>query len=247
LPRLQKYLEQRSPGAITINGISPQQLAVGLGLATTRGESAVPTVAGLMIFGLHPQWAMPEWSLSALRISGLDITDPIADRAECEGTADQLIEQGEAFVRRNLRVAAVFEDTGQYIQRQDVPEYPLFAAREAIANAVAHRDYSLPERITLRIFDDRLEVSNPGGLIGGLRLEELLQEGGRSMPRNRIIADFLRERGKMETVGRGLLRIQREMRELGSEPPVFRDERTRFVVVLPSRHKSIPGLQKKSA
>ena len=245
LPRLQEYLEQRSPGATTVNNLSPQQLAVGLGLATIRGESAIPTAAGLMLFGLHPQWAMPEWGLSALRISGLDITDPIADRVECEGTADQLIEQGEAFVRRNLRVAAVFEDTGQYIQRQDVPEYPLFAAREAIANAVAHRDYGFPERITLRMFDDRLQVGNPGGLVGGLRLEELLQRGGRSVPRNRIMADFLRERGKMETVGRGLLRIQREMRELGSEPPVFRDEGTHFVVVLPSRHRSIPELQRK--
>lgn len=188
---------------------------------------------------------MPEWGLSALRISGLEIVDPIADRVECEGTADQLIEQGEAFVRRNLRVAAVFEDTGQYIQRQDVPEYPIFAAREAIANAVAHRDYSSPERITLRMFDDRLEVFNPGGLVSGLSLDELLQKGGRSAPRNRVMADFLRERGKMETVGRGLLRIQREMRKLGSEPPIFRDERTHFIVILPSRHKSIPELQRK--
>lgn len=245
LPRLRKYLERRSPGAVTANKISPQQLAVGLGLAVMRGEMAAPTVAGLMLFGLHPQWARPEWGLSGLRISGLDITDPIADRVECEGTADQLIEQGEAFVRRNLRVASVFEDTGQYIQRRDVPEYPLFAAREAIANAVAHRDYSFPERITLRLFDDRLEVCNPGGLISGLRLEELLQKGGRSAPRNRVIAGFLRERGKMETVGRGLLRIQREMRELGSEPPIFRDERTRFVVILPSRHRSILELQGK--
>lgn len=55
LPRLREYIERRSPGAMTANGLSPQQLAIGLDLAVMRGESVIPTVAGLMLFGLHPQ------------------------------------------------------------------------------------------------------------------------------------------------------------------------------------------------
>jgi len=242
LPRLIEYLKQRAPGAIE-NGMPPERLAVSLGLAEVRGKEALPTVAGVTLFGKHPQWLRPQWGLSALRISGTDITDPIVDRAEFEGTADQLIEQGEAFVRRNLRVAAIFVEVEDHVERRDIPEYPVggdyIAMREAIANAVAHRDYSTNEKVTLRIYEDRLEVRNPGGLVWGLKLEELLREGGRSAPRNEIIANVLRDYRKMETVGRGLLRIQREMQALGAEPPVFRDERTSFLVVLPSRHKGI--------
>jgi len=242
LPRLIEYLKQRAPGAIE-NGMAPERLAVSLGLAEMRGKDVLPTVAGLILLGKHPQWLRPQWGLSALRISGTDITDPIVDRAEFEGTADHLIEQGEAFVRRNLRVAAIFVEVEDHVERRDIPEYPVggdyIAMREAIANAVAHRDYSTSEKVTLRMYEDRLEVRNPGGLVWGLKLEELLREGGRSAPRNEIIANVLRDYRKMETVGRGLLRIQREMQALGSEPPVFRDERTSFLVVLPSRHKSI--------
>ncbi|RMF28295.1 MAG: hypothetical protein D6759_16125 [Chloroflexi bacterium] len=236
LARLQAYIERRAPGAIQLNGLRPSDVAVSWGLARREVGRVVPTVAGLILFGLDPQRERPQWGLGAVRIHGTELTDPIVDRADLEGTADRLIEQALAFVRRNMRVAAIFEEE-KSARRRDLPEYPLGAVREVLTNAVAHRDYSSTGRILLRVFTDRLEVTNPGGLPPDLTLEEITQRGGASYPRNPIIARVLREWGYMEEVGRGLIRIRREMEALGSEPPRFEANRVRFTVVLPSRHR----------
>ena len=140
-------------------------------------------------------------------------------------------------VRRNVRMAALFPPEGAV--RQDVPEYPLLAVREALTNAVVHSDYSTTGRVMLRLFEDRLEVVNPGGLPGDLTLEEVTTRGGASYPRNPIVARVMRDWGWMEEVGRGLLRIQREMAALGAEPPSFESGKLQFRVVLPSRHRKL--------
>ncbi|MFQ5857302.1 MAG: ATP-binding protein, partial [Anaerolineae bacterium] len=142
------------------------------------------------------------------------------------------------FVRRNMRVAAVF-DEGNKGRRRDVPEYPLEAVREVITNAVAHRDFASTGRVQLHMFEDRLEVGNPGGLPGDLTLEEVTERGGASYPRNPTISRVLRDWGYMEEVGRGLLYIQRRMRDLGSEAPLFESTPARFTVTLPSRHRTL--------
>lgn len=238
LAKLQDYIEYRAPGSIRINGLRVSDVAASWSLVRRTDGELVPTVAGMMLFGLKPQQVHPEWGLGAVRVSGVELTDPIVDRADFEGTADELIEQALGFVRRNMRVAALFQE-GSRGRRRDVPEYPLEAVREVITNAVAHRDYSTTGRVQLHIFEDRLEVSNPGGLPGDLTLEEVTERGGASYPRNPVIARVLRDWRYMEEVGRGLLRIQREMQALGSEAPVFESTPARFTVTLPSRHRTL--------
>lgn len=235
--RLQEYIEQRAPGSIRINGVRPSDVAVSWQLVRRTERGVVPTVAGLMLFGRNPQQQHPQWGLGAVRVSGPELTDPILDRADLEGPADELIEQGVNFVRRNMRVAAIFDQ--QSGRRRDVPEYPLDAVREVLTNAVAHRAYDSAGRVQLHIFDDRMEISNPGGLPGELTLEDVTEQGGASYPRNPTMARVLRDWGYMEEVGRGLLRIQREMQALGSAPPVFESTPARFRVTLPSRHRTL--------
>ena len=125
----------------------------------------MPTVAGCALFGSHPEWLQPAWRVTALRFSGTEITAPIVDRLDTEGPALRAIEQAEAFLRRNLRVARLLVDRGTHFEEQDVPEYPLAAAHEAVANAVAHRDYAAPAQVFVRLYDNRLEIQNPGGLL----------------------------------------------------------------------------------
>jgi ATP-dependent DNA helicase RecG len=212
-------------------------LATTLQFATQRGGETLPTVAGIVLFGLHP-WRQFSWRLTALRLSGTVITDPIVDRLDAEGPALRAIEQGEMFLRRNLRVARLLVDKGTHFEEQDVPEYPLAAAHEAITNAVAHRDYDAPAQVFVRLYDDRLEIQNPGGLLPGLTLEKVLA-GGLSRQRNPVIAEVLRQMGKMTTVGRGLALIQQEMESLGSPPPVFESDALHFRVTLLSRHRKM--------
>lgn len=241
LARLQDYIESRAPGSIRINGVRVTDVAVSWGLMRRIEGQLVPTVAGLILFGLEPQQVHPQWGLGAMRVSGIELTDPIVDRADFEGTADELIDQALDFVRRNMRIAALF-DKSHTGRRRNVPEYPLEAVREVITNAVAHRDYGSTGRVQLHMFEDRLEVSDPGGLPGDLTLEEVVTRSGASYPRNPIVARILRDWGYMEEVGRGLLFIQRRMQDLGSEAPVFESTPARFTVMLPSRHRTLSHL-----
>ena len=114
-------------------------------------------------------------------------------------------------------------------------EYPLAAAHEAVANAVAHRDYAAPAQVFVRLYDDRLEIRNPGGLLPGLTLDQVLA-GGESRRRNPVIAGARRQMGKTTTVGRGLALIHQEIANLGSPPPEFVSDGQHFRVTLPSRH-----------
>jgi predicted HTH transcriptional regulator len=237
-PALQKYFAARAPDALEQRGLALTALAIGQKFAVPRGTEVVPTVAGIVLFGSHPHWQQPNWRLTALRFSGLEITDPIVDRLDTEGAALRVIEQGESFLRRNLRMARLLMDKGTHFEEQDVPEYPLAAAHEAVANAVAHRDYAAPAQVFVRLYDDRLEIQNPGGLLPGVALEQVLA-GGESRRRNPVIAEVLRQMGKMTTVGRGLVLIRQEMEALGSPPPVFESTTLHFRVTLPSRHRRL--------
>ncbi len=233
---LRKYFSARAPGVLEQPGITLEALAVDQKFAARTGRGAeVPTVAGCALFGSHPEWLQPAWRVTALRFSGTEVTAPIVDRLDTVGPALRAIEQAEAFVRRNLRVARLLVDRGTHFEEQDVPEYPLAAAHEAVANAVAHRDYAAPAQVFVRLYDDRLEIQNPGSLLPGLMLEQVLA-GGESRRRNPVIAEVLRQMGKMTTVGRGLVLIRQEMAKLGSSEPQFASDGQHFRVTLPSRH-----------
>jgi predicted HTH transcriptional regulator len=235
---LRKYFSARAPGVLDQPGITLEALAIGQKFAVRRGAEVVPTVAGCALFGSHPEWLQPTWRVTALRFSGTEITAPIVDRLDTEGPALRAIEQAEAFLRRNLRVARLLVDRGTHFEEQDVPEYPLAAAHEAVANAVAHRDYAAPSQVFARLYEDRLEIQNPGGLLRGLTLEQVLA-GGESRRRTPVIAEVLRQMGKMTTVGRGLALIRQEMAGLGSPPPEFASDGQQFRVTLPSRHAKL--------
>ncbi len=116
--------------------------------------------------------------------------------------------------------------------RVDEPEYPLEALREAVVNAVVHRDYSLAgEAVRIFYYPDRIEVHSPGLLLPGIRLTDLRQGRVPSRPRNPILANLLRDMpgGYIERLGSGVSFMIREMRALGRPKPEFR-EQNEFIV-----------------
>jgi ATP-dependent DNA helicase RecG len=118
------------------------------------------------------------------------------------------------------------------IRRVDIPEYPDYSVREAVANALAHRDWALEgAKIRLFIFDDRLEIWSPGRLPPPITLERL---GYDQFSRNRLIARVLVERGLIEEVGLGIRRIREEMSDLGLPEPEFREDGFSFVITFRS-------------
>jgi len=103
-----------------------------------------------------------------------------------------------------------------------------------LVNAVSHRDYQPSETIQLRVFDDRLEVQNPGGLLPGLSLDVILR-GGVARHRNETISAVLYRLGYLERAGFGIVFVQQRMRELGADAPRFESLPSHFLAVLPSR------------
>jgi ATP-dependent DNA helicase RecG len=187
-------------------------LAVREGLSVRRDSALQPTVAGYALFGVHPERQRPAWRAVALRLAGADRSAPVAERLETEGPAPQAIAQVEAFLRRHL--------SPMQAERQEAQDYPLAAVLEAVANAVAHRDYAALSEVFVRLYDDRLEIENPGGLLPGVSLDQLLA-GGESHLRNPVIAGALRRMGLMAEAGRGLAFIREGPARLGSPPPEF--------------------------
>jgi ATP-dependent DNA helicase RecG len=203
-------------------------LAALEGLIVRRDSALQPAVAGYALFGVHPELQRPAWRVVAEDLTGLErpVRSGGTRRLETEGPAPQAIAQVEAFLWRNLRLGRPEEE--------EAPEYPLAAVLEAVANAVAHRDYAAASPVFVRLYDDRIEIESPGGLLPGLTLEGLLA-GGESHPRNPVIAGALRRMGLMAEAGRGLALIQREMAGLGSPPPEFAADAHSFRVTLPNR------------
>jgi len=193
-----------------------EQNLVRLGAVVQDGERLVPRVAGLLLFGRDPQQFV---SQSVVRLARFQGTSPLnfIDRLDCTGTLPEVVDEAERFIRRNTRVAAKI--TG--FERREVTEYPYTAVREAIANAVAHRDYWRRDvEVRVSIFADRIEVQSPGRLPAPLTLDTLGEEYAL---RNHLIAELLFNIRYIERWNTGILRMRRWMREHGLAEPVFEE------------------------
>ena len=187
------------------------------------------TVAAVLLFGRNPQQFMTQAMLRCARFKGTDEVH-FLDMKVIQGTIIEQVEEAMAFVRRNTRMAVEIKD----VQREENWEYPLDALREAIVNAVCHRDYASSANVQVRIFDDRLEVWNPGGLPEGMTVNDL-RGFHESKPRNRLIANAFFLIKYVEQFGTGTGRIIDDCRRHGLPEPEFESRPDRFRAVFRSR------------
>jgi ATP-dependent DNA helicase RecG len=170
--------------------------------------------AGVLFFAKDVYHFFPQAYVTCLLAKGRDKVD-ILDRKDFRGGVVSDIEESLRFVQRNTRTAYRIEK----LRREDVPEYPVRALREAITNAVMHRDYfEAGANVFVEIYDDRIEVSNPGGLPKGLTRAEF---GTRSIRRNALIADLLHRIAFIEKAGTGIRRMREEAKKSGCPEPTF--------------------------
>lgn len=159
------------------------------------------TVAAVLLFGRNPQQFMTQAVVRCGRFKGTDAVH-FLDMEAIQGTVIEQVERAMAFVKRNIRMGVEIHD----IQREEVWEYPIEGLREALINAVCHRDYANAANVQIRIFDDRLEIWNPGGLLAGMTVEDLWRQH-ESHPRNRLIAQAFFLIKYVEQFGTGIQRI----------------------------------------
>lgn len=186
------------------------------------------TIAALLLFGKEPQRFLLQAKLRCARFKG---TDEVAfiDLKVIEGDIIQQVEDAMAFVRRNTSMAVKIEGK---LERTEKWEYPLEAVREAVTNAVCHRDYADSGNVVVKIFDDRLEVSNPGGLPAGLTVEDL-KRPHESNPRNKLVADAFFLIKYIEQFGTGIGRMIEDCRESGVPEPEFESRAGAFRTIFP--------------
>lgn len=207
-----------------------------------REDMLRPTNAGILLFGNFPQRWVNQSEVTCVLYGDNLGTRRYIDRRVITGTIRELIEGAEAFFARHISVAARIEG----FRRIDEPEYPSEVLREAIVNAIVHRDYSIAgEAVRIFYYPDRIEIRNPGLLLPGLTIEDLYQGRSRSRLRNPIIASVLRDLpgGYMERMGSGVRFMLDRMRDLGYPHPDFR-EMGEFILTFHRREETLstPGL-----
>lgn len=190
-----------------------------LGILVPVDRRHVPSIGGLILFGKkeYRHRLVPDARVSCARFLGNDKTN-ILDRLEVEGTILDAVDEILRFIARNTRLAAEIKQ----VFRKDIPEYSPIALREALVNALVHADYSLPgSHIQIAIFNNRLEIQNPGMLPFGFTLDDF--KAGVSRIRNRVIARVFHEMKWMEEWGSGYKRIIEACRAEGYPEPKWEE------------------------
>jgi len=228
----QEFLPRRvSSETLSVNQRSPVEWAEHLKFLVREGERLVPTVAALLLFGKNPQAFLPHSSIDFIRFEGDDPSYPIVDRKEITGTVDEIIKAATEMVKRFAIHGYKFQN--KFPRRIDVVEYPWRAVQETIANAVMHRDYEISRtNVSIKMFDDRIDVMSPGGLYGIVTKENF--GTGVNDYRNPTLAVNLNLLGLVEKAGTGIFLIRRQMRENGSSDPVFEIGDRYLLVKLPA-------------
>ena len=220
LERVNRYLARLGQESITAGRLGVAQALINLRICTSSEGGNFensPTAAGLLAFGHRPRHFLDHCGVTLVRYAGSEPDERVLDSLDIAGTLDEQIEGTVGFVRRNMRVASILSDEAPV--RQEFPDYPLSAVREAITNGVAHRDYTIVgARVRVRMFDQRVEFLSPGGLPNTLTLENIKTV---QYARNPLIVSFLQGLGYMERRGEGILRIIRWSAENNSPPPRF--------------------------
>ncbi|MCI0697085.1 putative DNA binding domain-containing protein [candidate division KSB1 bacterium] len=179
-----------------------------------------PSVAGLLVFGDLPEQFLYSAYIEAAAYRGVEMTSAaLIDAQKITGPLHQQIDDAVNFVERNMKVASI-----KTVGRQDFPQYDILAVHEAVVNAAAHRDYSNGgDSIRVLLFDDRLEIYNPGRLPNTITLENLAD---RQYTRNQLLVSFLSRlispytgRHYIEARGEGIrLILERSTAVSGKQP-----------------------------
>ncbi|HEY5225081.1 MAG TPA: ATP-binding protein [Microbacteriaceae bacterium] len=202
------------------------------------------TVAGLLALGRYPQQFFPQLMISFAAFPGKSKSDVVGDvrmldRQIIEGPIPVLVDDAVRAVIGNLKIRRVSRGAGA----ADEPEIPVDAVREAVANALTHRDYSafaLGDQVRVEVYPDRVDVWNPGRIWGGRRVVDLYDGSSRS--RNQILASLLtevpfpdRDETVCENAGSGIPRMTGVLGRMGLPAPRFDAQPTSMTVTL-ERH-----------
>lgn len=211
--------------------------AKSLELLVDHHSVVYPSKGGLLLFGKDRDKLFPDPIARMIRFEGTSKMAAI-DELENRSSLPQALEEILFFIRRHTSVSATIKGT----RREEMPQYPPTILREAIMNALVHADYANQRSpIQVAIFDDRLEITNPGALPFGLSLDTAIS--GVSQLRNKVLGRIFRELGLTEHWGSGLKRMLEVCEEQNIPLPKFEEMDNFFRITLyPKLTKSLPSV-----
>jgi ATP-dependent DNA helicase RecG len=219
--RVGRYLA----GLERLSEVPPEEALLRRGCLVPGEVGPRPTYAGLLLFGREPQRWVPSAGILVARYAGKAMDDRFL-KEEIGGTLPEQIRRAEAFVTANMRRGVRL----QGLARLEEAEYPAEALREAIVNAVAHRDYQIRgDEIRIFMYADRVEFYSPGRLPGHVTVDNLVEE---RYSRNETIVQILSDMGFIERLGYGIDRMIRLMADAGRPEPGFEETAAGFQVTL---------------
>lgn len=231
--RMTEYLSRvKSERRNLADNVSDDEILELMGVTS----DGTPTLAGLMTFSKYPQTYFPQLCITAVALPGTEMGETgtdgerFIDNKRITGAIPDMLEEAVEFVRTNSRTKTIIDDNGK---RVDKNEYPIKAVREAILNALVHRDYSIyTENTPIRIemYRDRMEVTNSGGLYGKISIDAL----GKVHPetRNAALANMLELLNITENRYSGIPTMRREFLNAGLPAPNFSVIHGEFKVVM---------------
>ena len=201
---------------------SVEDVLVNIEVAERTGDRLLFRNAGVLFFAKNVRHFFSEAYITCLLGRGTDKVH-ILDRKDFDSGIVADIEDAMRFIERNTRTAYRIEG----LRRQNIPEYPMEALREAITNAVMHRDWFFyGANVFVELYADRIEVISPGALPKGMTLADL---GHKSVRRNPLVADLLQRIDFIEKAGTGIRRIRDGAKAVDCPEPAF--EAGNFVTV----------------
>lgn len=217
--------------------MSPEKFLQYLELAEFDGDRLRLRRAALLLFAKNPLKWHPRCQVRILRVKGTEektgVDFNVEEIAEVSGNIFTLIEASWETLRPNLTETRFSKDA--LFKTQII--YPELACKEALINAITHRDYSIEGRgIEIRVFDDRLEVLSPGKLLSSITIKDLQELKGVHQTRNTYIGRVLREFGYIRELGEGIRRIYDLMKSNELIPPKIESPNKSFIVSLFYKH-----------
>ncbi len=195
------------------------------GCLVREDEGYRPTNAGVLLFGIQPERFVKSSEIIVVRYVGREMSDEFV-REDVRGALPDQIRRAEAFLASNMKRGVRLVS----LEREERVEYPVKAVREAIVNAVAHRDYSIRgDEIRIFMFRDRIEFYSPGRLPGHVTVDNIVEE---RFSRNEVIVQVLADMGFIEYLGYGIDRMIKLMRDYGLPAPRFQETAGGFRVIL---------------
>jgi len=159
------------------------------------------TRAAQLLFGKHH---------TGIHIGRFKTKDTIIDDIVIRSPLILAVEEAMIFIKRNIRLG--YEFTGE-LQRKEIWQFPLQAIRELLLNAIVHKDYTNPTDVIIKIFDECIEISNPGRLLNGLSVEDLETDNYQAKHRNRLLTEIFYLIGDIEKYGTGYIRLRKWLKE----------------------------------